>query len=234
MQKVTLTLAIAALLFSLVALLRPPFPIAHAQTSAMGDAWQAERNYPPLVFHSRATLDCAISSSKNGRQVMTTVSGQGFTFDTPMLPIKDGSVKVQEPGMHYKFNAFPTAAIAATFQGLGRGTITAMKAEVEVDVKRYRQPGGPGTDIKFQAQDINADGAYVEFTGVFVRMSDSKRFPFRVLFGSVNAGGGDVFPADARRDTMIMSKSVQLGTRVQPATVTTALYEAEDDVAMLK
>ena len=233
MQKATLVLAIAALLVSVIALLRPPVPIVHAQTPPT-DAWQSERNYPPLVFHSRATLDCAISSTKNGRQTMTTVSGQGFTFDTPMQPIKDSSVKVQEPGMYYKFNAFPTAAIPAAFQGLGRGTITAMKAEVEVDVKRYRQPGGPGTDIKFQAADINADGAYVEFTGVFVRASDSKRFPFRVLFGSVTAGGGDVFPSGPARETTIMSKSVSLGTRIQPAAVTTALYETEDDVAALK
>jgi hypothetical protein len=233
MQKATFILALAALFVSLLALLRPPLPMAHAQTPP-GDAWQAERTYPPLVFHSRATLDCAISSTKNGRQVMTTVAGQGFTFDTPMLPIKDGSVKVQTPGMHYKFNAFPTASIPATFQGIGHGTITAMKAEVEVDVKRYRQPGGPGTDIKFQAADINADGAYVEFTGVFVRDADAKRFPFRVLFGSVTAGGGDVFPATRAPETAIMSKSVTLGTRAQPATVTTALYEAEDDVPALK
>ncbi len=109
-----------------------------------------------------------------------------------------------------------------------------MKAEVEVDVKRYRQPGGPGTDIKFQAADINSDGAYVEFTGVFIRRVDNKRFPFRVLFGDVNAGGGDVFPADRRRETTMMSKSVILGTRSMSATVTTALYEAEDDVPNLR
>lgn len=235
MQKMTLGLAIAALIASLFALLRTPVPTARAQgPEAPGDVWQSERNYPPLVFHSVATLDCSISSTKPGRQVMTTVGGQGFTFDAPMLPIKDGSVKVQEPGMHYKFNSFPAAAVPATFQGLGRGTITAMKAEVEVDVKRYRQPGGPGTDIKFSAVDINADGAYVEFTGVFVRTSDAKRFPFRILFGRVPAGGGDVFPADARQETLIASKSVSLGTRAQPAAVTTALYEAEDDVAALK
>lgn len=233
MQKATFILALAALLVSLAALLRPPLPMAHAQTPPT-DTWQAERNYPPLVFHSRATLDCAISSPKNGRQVMTTVGGQGFTFDAPLRPLVGGSVQVQAPGMHYKFEAFPTAAIPATFQGIGRGTITAMKAEIEVDVRRFRQPGGPGTDIKFQAADINADGAYVEFTGVFVRDADAKRFPFRVLFGSVPAGGGDVFPADSRPETTIMSKSVTLGTRAQPAAVTTALYKAEDDVATLK
>ena len=231
MQKATLAVAIAALMVAVWALMRPAPTPAYAQAT---DPWRSERTYPPLVFHSRATLDCAISSTKNGRQVMTTVGGQGFTFDTPMLPIHDGSVKVQEPGMHYKFNAFPTGPILANFQGLGRGTITAMKAEVEVDVKRFQQPGGAGTDIKFQAADINSDGAYVEFTGVFIRKADNKPFPFRVLFGSVAGGGGDVFPADGRRDTGIMSKSVRLGTRTLPATVTTALYEAEDDVPNLR
>ena len=230
MQKATLAVAIAALMVAVWALMRPAPTPAYAQAT---DPWRSERTYPPLVFHSRATLDCAISSTKNGRQVMTTVGGQGFTFDTPMLPIHDGSVKVQEPGMHYKFNAFPTGPILANFQGLGRGTITAMKAEVEVDVKRFQQPGGAGTDIKFQAADINSDGAYVEFTGVFIRKADNKPFPFRVLFGEVNAGGGDVFPADRRRETTMRSKSVILGTRSMPATVTTALYEAEDDVPNL-
>lgn len=233
MQKTPVILASMALAVSLVALLRPSLPHAAAAPPS-GTDWQAERNYPPLVFHSQATLDCAISSTKNGRQVMKTVGGQGFTFATPMLPIKDGKVQVKLPGMHYAFEAFPTKAIPANFKGLGDGTITEMKAEIEVDVKRYRQPGGPGTDIRFQGQDINGDGAYVEFTGVFVRTRDAKRFPFRVLFGSVRSGGGDVFPASDQPNTAIMSKRVQLGTPVQPAGVTTCLYEAEDNVAILQ
>jgi len=97
---------------------------------------------------------------------MRTVSGQGFEFDMSMLPIEDGAVEVKSPGMRYKFTAFPSTRIPAEFKGIGTGTITQMKAEVEVDVKRFRQPAGPGTEIRFDAAEINADAAYVEFTGL--------------------------------------------------------------------
>lgn len=236
MQKATFLVAATALVVALVALFRPTFPGAFAAPPAnplLRDAWHTERQYPPLIFNSKAWLDCAISSTQNGRQVMTTTSGQGFTFSTAMLPIQDGKVKLKAPGMLYKFNAFPTTAIPAHFNGLGEGTIIEMKAEVEVDVKRFQQPGGPGTNILFHASDINPDAAYVEFTGVWVRQSDFKRFPFRVLFGSVTDGGGNVRPAGPGPDTQIMAKRVELGTPKQPATVTTALYEAEEDVPVL-
>lgn len=231
MQKVTLTLAVCALVIAIFALLRPTEPSVHA---AEPDAWRSERNYPPLVFTSRATLDCSISSTKNGRQIMKTVAGQGFSFDAPMQPIKDGQIKLAGTGMHYEFNSFPVGRVPATFQALGQGDITAMKAEVAVDVKRFRQPGGAGTNIRFYAQDIDANGAYVEFTGIFVRRRDGKRFPFRVLFGSVTDGGGNVTPASAAPDTPIISKTVILGTSQRPAIVTTALYEAEEDVPALR
>ena len=61
----------------------------------------------------------------------------------PMLPIKDGSVELKKPGMMYKFTAFPKGRVDAEFKGIGKGQITQMKAEVEVDLKRFRQPGGP-------------------------------------------------------------------------------------------
>jgi hypothetical protein len=165
---------------------------------------------------------------------MKTVEGQGFSFDMELVATTDGKVIVQEPGMKYKFEARPGKPVPAKFNGLGEGTITEMKAEVEVDVKRFEQPGGPGTKISFNASDVNADGAYVEFTGVFVRTKDGKRFPFRVLFGNAPGGGGTVTPAGPEQESPLMSKSVAIGTPKNPATVTTALYEEEDDVAVLK
>ena len=109
-----------------------------------------------------------------------------------------------------------------------------MKAEVEVDVKRFQQPAGPGTEIQFTAADLNPDAAYVEFTGVFVRSSDQKRFPFRVVFGSAPAGGGSVLPGNSQAKAPLASKSVRLGSPQQGCPVTTALYEAEDDVRALR
>jgi hypothetical protein len=231
MHKPTFAVAVAALGVSVFTMANTPSQRADAGPPA--DQWKSERQYPPLVFSSKAWLDCSISSTQNGRQAMTTMSGQGFDFAAPMQPIKGGKVKVQGNGMLYKFNSFPTAKIPAKFKGLGAGTIMAMKAEVEVDVKRFQQPGGPGTEIHFNAGDINADAAYVEFTGVFVRQSDARRFPFRVLFGSVSDGSGRVTPGNARPEAPLMSKAVVLGTPQKPATVTTALYEAEDDVPAL-
>ena len=101
-------------------------------------------------------------------------------------------------------------------------------------LKRFQQPGGPGTTIRFTANDISPDSAYVEFTGLFVRTRDKKRFPFRVLFGGATTGSGNVTPAGPRPKEAMVSKSVSLGSRQLPVPVMTALYEAEDDVAHLK
>lgn len=228
--------SIAALLVAIGAYSRAGFPKIAAGNTV--DDWKAERQYPPLVFNSNAWLDCAISSSANGRQVMTTTSGQGFTFDAVMLPIKSSALQLisqnGQNGTKYKFDSFPNAAVKAHFTGLGDGMITEMKSEVEVAVTRFAQPEGAGTAIHFTATDIAADSAYVEFTGVFVRSSDHKPFPFRVLFGRVQEGSGTVVPTDTAPDTKIQSKMVRLGSVKLPVAVTTALYEAEDNVAKLK
>jgi hypothetical protein len=166
---------------------------------------------------------------------MTTTSGQGFSFDATMLPIEKSKLQIiGQGGMKYKFDSFPVAAVKARFTGLGDGMITEMKTEVEVGVVRFTQPDGAGTAIHFTAADIATDSAYVEFTGVFVRTSDTKRFPFRVLFGRVQDGSGTVIPFSAAPETSLLSKNVRLGSLRLPVTVTTALYEAEDDVAKLK
>src|SRR3954469_9155903 len=121
-------------------------PQTHARDvmGSKGWNWDQEREYPPLVFTSQATLDCAISSTSPGLQTLTTVSGQGFTFSTPMLPLEESEVKLIGQGMMYRFNAFPAKAFVAKFIGLGEGKVTRMKAEIEVDVKQFQQPGGPG------------------------------------------------------------------------------------------
>lgn len=232
-QNWAVYLSIAALIVSLASFSRSNPPNPSAQNS--DDNWKSERQYPPLVFNSAAWLDCSISSSENGRQVMTTTSGQGFSFDATMLPIKSSKLQlIGQTGMMYKFDSFPSAAVKAHFTGLGDGMITEMKSEVEVSVSRFKQPDGAGTAIHFTATDIAADSAYVEFTGVFIRTSDRKPFPFRVLFGKVQDGSGTVVPVNATPDTTILRKQVILGSTRFPVTVTTALYEAEDNVAKLK
>ena len=232
-QNLAIYLAAVALVVSLASFGRSNSPNSSAHED--NDSWKSERQYPPLVFSSSSWLDCSISSSANGRQIMTTTSGQGFTFDAIMLPLQNGKLQLRgQTGMMYKFESFPTAAVKAHFTGLCDGMITEMKSEVEVSVARFKQPDGAGTAIHFTAADIAADSAYVEFTGVFVRTSDRKPFPFRVLFGRVRDGSGTVVPTNAAPDTMILRKQVTLGSVRFPVTVTTALYEAEDNVAKLK
>jgi hypothetical protein len=85
-QNWAIYLASAALLMSLIACSRST--TSNAAAPENNDPWKNERQYPPLVFNSNAWLDCSISSSANGRQAMTTTSGQGFTFDATMLPIE--------------------------------------------------------------------------------------------------------------------------------------------------
>jgi hypothetical protein len=226
-------LGFVALVVALISCSRTAPSISSAQEK--GDPWKNERQYPPLVFNSSAWLDCSISSTANGRQLMTTTAGQGFNFDATMLPLEKSTLQViGQSGMKYKFDSFPTAAVKARFTGLGEGMITEMKSEVEVAVSHFAQPGGAGTAIHFTAADIAADSAYVEFTGVFVRTSDSKPFPFRVLFGRVTEGSGMVVPFTAAPETKLLSKMVTLGSLRSPVTVTTALYEAEDGVAKLR
>ena len=234
----TVFLAAGALLVSFFSLIRPGASRA-SLPAEQEDGWRIQRQFPPLVFSSKALLECSISSTATGRQAMTTTSGQGFTFDTPMLPLKKSELKLisqsgSQTGMMYKFDAFPAAAFRARFSGLGEGTIVEMKSEVEVSVARFSQAGGPGTPIHFTAEGIAPDSAYVEFTGVFVRTSDRKPFPFRVLFGRVEEGNGLVIPGSIAPETTIMSKMVNLGSLQRPASVMTALYESEEDVAKLK
>jgi hypothetical protein len=194
------------------------------------DDWKAQRTYPPLVFSSEAYLHCSISSTKTGQQTMTTTSGQGFTFSSTMKPIGKSELELRGKGMRYKFDAFPTGPFPATFSGLGEGTVATMKAEVEVAVSRFQQPAGAGTEISFDASDIMADAAYVEFTGLWVRKTDGKHFPFRLLFGRVSDGGGKVMPASPAPMTSIAAKMVVIGTPARPATVTTSLFEEEADM----
>jgi hypothetical protein len=247
MHRLALVIALVALGCSLYAVAQSgaSHPVLAADAPAAEAAWRAERNYPPLVFSGQAWLECAISSTIPGRQAMHTVSGQGFNFEMEMLPIKDGLVQLRNPGMMYKFNAFPRRSVKASLSGIGEGMIAEMKAEVEVQVDRFSQPRGPGTEIAFNAADVNDGSAYIEFTGVFVRGGDKKRFPFRVLFSAVRDGAGRVMPGPeippagfapgiAHSTFRLMSKMVTIGSSAHPATVTTALYEAEDDVPVLR
>src|ERR1700731_2724467 len=102
-QNFAIYLAAVALVVALASFGRSPNPSANENN----DSWKNERQYPPLVFTSNSWLDCSISSSANGRQVMTTTSGQGFTFDATMLPLSERKLQVGgQTGMLHHIESF--------------------------------------------------------------------------------------------------------------------------------
>src|ERR1700745_1673026 len=149
-QNFAIYLAGLALVVALASFGRSPNPSANENN----DSWKNERQYPPLVFTSNSWRDCSISSSANGRQGMTTTSGQGFTFDATMLPLQNGKLQLQgQTGMMYRFESCPPAAVKPRCTGLGDGMITEMKSEVEVPVALFKHPAGAGPAIHFTAAD---------------------------------------------------------------------------------
>ena len=82
--------SIMALLVSVAAHRRSGVPNPPAQNT---DAWKAERQSPPLVFSTMAWLDCSSSSTENGKQAMTTTSGQD-SFDSVILPLKSSRLQL--------------------------------------------------------------------------------------------------------------------------------------------
>ena len=236
MQKATFVLALAAFLLALGAWLRPerPHSVAATQslsTSALTEARhepEDERTYPPLVLSGRLWLDCFFSSTRNGQLKLHWVDGQGFGFNTPLRPVKDAKISFHGLGLRDEFNAFPVADVATCLKGLGDGTITRMKVEVWFNLKRYRRLPRVRNSIHFDLSSSGSDPPYAELTGLFIRRSDAKKFPFRVVFGSIPTGNGDI-----SIQTSDLSQTLRFGSQDKPATVITSLYEKEDDVKSL-
>src|SRR5260370_41968874 len=95
-RNLALYVASAALMLSLLALMRSNTATAYA-APANPDPWKSERQYPPLVFNSKAWLDCSISSTANGRHTISTMTGQGFTFNPGMLPMQKRRIQLIGP-----------------------------------------------------------------------------------------------------------------------------------------
>src|SRR5438132_660188 len=60
---------------------------------------------------------------------------------------------------------------------------------VVVEMKRYNQPGGPGTPFSFTAGDMADQGIYVEFAGK-ARAENGDRYAFRINLGAAKDGSG--------------------------------------------
>lgn len=231
MQKATFALALVSFMLSAWALLRPIFPTS--PLVPVEATQPVERIYPPLILVGSSWLECAAAPTRGGRLVLHMTSGQGFDFNTPLLPLKKPKVSLQGAALVDEFNAFPAATIATCLKGIGDGTITAMKVEIWFNLRRYHLSSQSKRNIHFDVAASGSDPPYIELTGIFVRRVDGKRFPFRVVFGRLVAGGGDIL-ASTFDLSQNLSQSMHLGSPAKPATAMTSLYEMEDDVRTLK
>lgn len=189
--------------------------------------------YPPIVLMGAGRLDCRISAKENGRQTLALFEGSGIGFDAEVTPILDGEVRLKKPGMNYRFTSNLVKPVKARATGLGEVLLLEMRTAVSVDVSRYEQPGGPGTEIRFGSADMEDKGMYVEFRGVLEQASSGQRFAFRTVMGPPTDGGGAVFPETSDDVSRLVAKTVVVVDKPLPvkpfSQITTTLEELEPE-----
>ena len=181
---------------------------------------------PPRIHSGDAHLDCTISARENGRQKLVMTQGSGLEFDVAVSPIVDGTVQTRGPakGGAYRFSSHLVAPGRGTLSGVGPVAIDDLETRVNVEMDRYDQPGGAGTQLTFRSEDMAARGIYVEFAG-HAHGDDGTRYAFRVTLGKPGAGsGGTVVPETPAATAPIQSKMVMIQapfTTVVTSTTTT-------------
>jgi hypothetical protein len=183
---------------------------ASPSTPTQALAASVDPSAPPAVLSGQAKLDCSISSRENGRQRLELASGQGLEFDVAVSPIVDGIVETHpsKGSAAYQFTSHLAAPGAGALTGVGRVRIEKLETRVRVEMQRYDQPRGPGTELSFRSDDMSNKGMYVEFSGE-ARAENGDRYRFRVTLGAAgNGSGGRVQPASDAARAPIMSKMV--------------------------
>lgn len=181
---------------------------------------------PPSVLTAQGHLDCTISSKQNGHQKLVIASGQGLEFDIAVSPILDGVVKTDGPdkGGFYKFTSHLVGPGTGTLSGVGAVVFDSLDTKVNVAMTRYRQPGGPGTELSFTSDDMASRGMYVEFAGK-AHTTSGDHYAFRVTLGAPGAGsGGKVQPATDANTAPIAAKVVEINAP-QTTVVTTTVQK---------
>lgn len=184
----------------------------------------AESQYPPAIINGEGHLVCTISSKENGRQTLTISSGDGMAFDAVVSPIVDGTVQTKGPekGGVYRFTSHLAAPSKGTLPGVGEVDIEELETKVSVEMKRYQQPGGPGTELSFGSSDMADRGIYVEFAGRG-KTARGEKYAFRVNLGRATDGSGKVTPANSNENAPIMAKMVIMTAPVVTSVVTTTI-----------
>ncbi|HXU06570.1 MAG TPA: hypothetical protein VN903_36695, partial [Polyangia bacterium] len=101
-----------------------------------------------------------------------------------------------------------------------------LETKVVVEMTRYQQPKGKGTELSFTSFDMNRRGIYVEFAGRG-HAKNGEQYTFRVNLGAPSKGGGRVKPASDDYESHAVSKMVSFEAPVTTVVVTTTVNRVE-------
>jgi hypothetical protein len=179
---------------------------------------------PPAVLTGEGELHCTIDARANGRQQLEITSGGGLEFDAVVSPIVDGTVTANGPdkGGAYRFTSHLAAPAKGKLPGTGDVEIDELETKVAVEMKRYQQPGGRGTNLTFTSDDMSRRGIYVEFAGK-AHTASGERYSFRVNLGAPIEGSGKVTPANDNAIAPMAAKVVYIRAPISTVLVTTSL-----------
>jgi len=180
--------------------------------------------FPPSVLTGDGSLECNISDKENGHQTLTILNGGGLEFDVVVSPIVDGSVTTAGPakGGSYRFTSHLAKPATAKLPGVGTFVLDVLETKVVVEIARYQQPKGKGTEFSFTSFDMNGRGIYVEFAGRG-HAANGEKVAFRVNLGAPSKGGGRVKPATDDNVSNVASKMVSFEAPVTTVVVTTTV-----------
>jgi hypothetical protein len=180
--------------------------------------------FPPSVLTGDGNLECNISDKENGHQKLTIANGGGLEFDVAVSPIVDGTVTTAGPdkGGSYRFTSHLAKPATAKLPGVGTFVLDVLETKVVVEIARYQQPKGKGTELSFTSFDMNRRGIYVEFAGRG-HATNGEQYSFRVNLGAPSKGGGRVKPATDDHVSHVAAKVVSFEAPVTTVVVTTTI-----------
>jgi len=190
-------------------------PVAGKNAPVSKHAPLKEADLPPLVLMGTGRLDCTISNKENGRQKLSLTSGSGVAFDVTVTPILDGVVEIKNgrlkseaKGVNYRFTSHLAEANNFRVSGMNKVELMHLETKVSVNARKFRQDKGPGTAIEFASEDMDRQGVYIEFRGLFREIESKRRFSFRTVMGPPTHGSGVVTPTDSNNMSRIEMKTV--------------------------
>jgi hypothetical protein len=188
----------------------------------------AEVPIPPAVLTGAGELTCNISDKENGHQKLTMTNGGGLEFDAVVSPIVDGRVTTAGPekGGSYKFTSHLAKPATGKLPGVGKIDLDELETKVVVEMTRYQQPKGKGTQLSFTSRDMSSRGIYVEFSGRG-HADNGERYSFRVNLGAPTDGNGRIDPADDNDDSHMVAKVVMVRAPTTTVLVTTTVNRTQ-------